>query len=90
MLACVVATRACGAPSVGWCVGVIKEANSDRRYKLDGEVVNFYVHYEIDDNKHLPPRALARHVWRRGCQLVGAAGGTRVGTDSLCHLYGGH
>ena len=36
--------------SVGWCVGVITEANGDRRVKIDGEVVNFYVHYEIDDN----------------------------------------
>ena len=42
-------------PSVGWCVGVVKEANSDRRYKLEGAVVNFYVHYEIDDetSKHV-------------------------------------
>ena len=37
-------------PSVGWCVGIIKEANGDRRFKMDGEVVNFYVHYEIDDD----------------------------------------
>ena len=36
---------------VGWCVGVITEANTDRRYKVDGEVVNFCIHYEIDDNK---------------------------------------
>ena len=42
-------------PSVGWCVGVVAEANGDRRFKLDGEVVNFKVHYEIDDNtsKHV-------------------------------------
>ena len=40
---------------VGWCVGVIKEANKDKRRKVDGEVVNFLVHYEIDDNtsKHV-------------------------------------
>ena len=38
-------------PSVGWCVGLIKEANGDRRFfKMEGEVVNFFVHYEIDDN----------------------------------------
>ena len=37
-------------PSVGWCVGFIKEANGDRRFKMEGEVVNFFVHYEIDDN----------------------------------------
>ena len=36
--------------SVGWCVGVINKANGDRRYKMDGEVINFYVHYEIDDD----------------------------------------
>ena len=23
-------------PSVGWCVGLIKEANGDRRFKMDG------------------------------------------------------
>ena len=33
---------------VGWCVGVVESANGDRRKKMDGEVVNFYVHYEID------------------------------------------
>ena len=37
-------------PSVGWCVGVIKEANTDRRYKMKGEAINFYIHYEIDDD----------------------------------------
>jgi hypothetical protein len=31
--------------SVGWCVGVIKEANSDRRRKMDGEVINLFTHY---------------------------------------------
>ena len=42
-------------PSVGWCVGVIKEANGDRRFKINGEVVNFHVYYEIDDDtsKHV-------------------------------------
>ena len=34
--------------SVGWCVGVIKEANGDRRRKMDGEVINLFTHYEID------------------------------------------
>ena len=34
---------------VGWCVGVITEAGTDRRFKIDSEVVNFYVHYEIDE-----------------------------------------
>ena len=28
--------------SGGWCVGVIKEANGDRRRKMDGEVINFF------------------------------------------------
>ena len=31
-------------------MGIIKEVNGDRRFKMDGEVVNFYVHYEIDDD----------------------------------------
>ena len=29
-------------------VGVIESANGDRRKTMDGEVVNFFVHYEID------------------------------------------
>ena len=37
-------------PSVGWCVGVIKEANTDRRRKMEGKVINFFIHYEIDDD----------------------------------------
>ena len=31
-------------------MGVIKEANKDGRFKMNGQVVNFYVHYEIDDD----------------------------------------
>ena len=34
---------------------MITEANLDKRRKVEGEVVNFFVHYEIDDNK-------SRHV----------------------------
>ena len=36
--------------SVGWCVSIVKEANTDRRFKMDGEVVNFRIHYELDDD----------------------------------------
>jgi hypothetical protein len=36
--------------SVGWCVGLITKANLDKRHKMDREVVNFFVYYEIDDN----------------------------------------
>ena len=25
-------------------------STGDRRFKMEGEVVNFFVHYEIDDN----------------------------------------
>ena len=39
-------------PSVGWCVGLITEANRDgrRTIMIDGAamVANFFVHYEID------------------------------------------
>ena len=31
-------------------MGLIKEANTDRRKKIDGNVINFIVHYEIDDD----------------------------------------
>ena len=57
-----------GWPSVGWCVGLIKEANGDRRFKMEGEVINFFVHYEIDDNT-------SRHVLKLdkyGCDDVDA------------------
>ena len=76
-------------PSVGWCVGYIKEANSDRRYKMEGEVVNFYVHYEIDDN--VSRRAHTRHLRRRCGRLVGAAGGARVAVEGVPrHRQWGH
>ena len=44
-----------GRDGVGWCVGVITEANGDGRRKVDGEVVNFFAHYEIDGDtsKHV-------------------------------------
>ena len=34
---------------------MVESANGDRRKTMDGEVVNFYVHYEIDDDtsKHV-------------------------------------
>lgn len=39
--------------AVGWCVGVVTEANTDGRRKIKIEdkmvVCNFFVHYEIDD-----------------------------------------
>ena len=47
--------------SVGWHVGLIKEANGDRRRKMDGEVINFFVHYEIDDNTSAHVLALATY-----------------------------
>ena len=56
--------------SVGWCVGVIKEANGDRRRKMDGEVINLFTHYEIDDDTRsaCPWHVLTLHVYgaRRG------------------------
>ena len=44
---------------MGWCVGEVVRANSDRRRKIDGGVVNYYVHYEIDDEE-------AEHVLELG------------------------
>ena len=34
--------------AIGWCVGVVESANGDRRFKVAGDVVNFYVFYELD------------------------------------------
>ena len=38
-----------------WDTGVIKEANKDKRFKMNGKVINFNVYYEIDDDtsKHV-------------------------------------
>ena len=56
---------------VGWCVGVIKEANGDRRRTLDGDVVNFFVHYEIDDDTSKHVLTLADYGGERGRGVVG-------------------
>ena len=40
---------------------MITEANGDKRFKVDGEVVNFYIHYEIDDNKSKHVLTLAKY-----------------------------
>ena len=45
-----------------------REANGDKRFKMDGEVVNFFVHYEIDDDT-------SRHVL-----TLDAYGGDEVGS----------
>ena len=56
--------------SVGWCVGVVKEVNGDRRRKMDGEVINLFTHYEIDDDTSAHVLTLMCTVGRvpaRGC-----------------------
>jgi len=40
---------------VGWCSGVIEKANGDKSKTVDGDMVNFLVYYEMDDD-------LSRHV----------------------------
>ena len=40
---------------VGWCTGIVESRNDDRRFKVDGDFVNFWVYYEVDKN-------LSRHV----------------------------
>jgi hypothetical protein len=58
--------------SVGWCVGVITEANLDKRRKVESEMVNFFVHYEIDDNArelvlaHAQPEVVPAHAQHDG------------------------
>ena len=34
----------------GWCSGVIERTNSDKSKMIDGDMVNFMVHYEVDEN----------------------------------------
>ena len=57
--------------AVGWCVGVITEANGDKRVKVDGEVVNFYIHYEIDESTSRSTSSPSPHteamMRARGC-----------------------
>ena len=40
---------------VGWCEGIVEERNQDDRFQLDGDHVNFWVYYSLDDN-------LSKHV----------------------------
>ena len=68
--------------SVGWCVGIVKEANTDRRFKMDGEVVNFRIHYELDDDTSSHVLSLAAYggdgvgslmggcCWRRTSEIM--------------------
>lgn len=44
---------------VGWCSGVIEKANGDKSKKVGGEMANFLVYYEMDDD-------LSRHVLELG------------------------
>ena len=37
-------------PGHGWCEGQIKERNTKKGLKIDGDVVNFLVHYPVDDD----------------------------------------
>ena len=34
----------------GWCSGVIEKTNSDKSRIIDGDMVNFMVYYEVDDD----------------------------------------
>ena len=33
----------------GWCLGVIRSANSDKRYRVGGDYVNFWIRYDGED-----------------------------------------
>jgi len=35
---------------IGWCEGLIEARNDEKRFRIDGDFVNFWVHYPIDDN----------------------------------------
>ena len=35
----------------GWCSGVIERTNSDTSKMIDGDMVNFMVYYEVDDEE---------------------------------------
>jgi len=35
---------------VGWCEGLIEARNDEKRFRIDGDFVNFWVHYPIDNN----------------------------------------
>ena len=37
--------------AIGWQPGVITRRNTDARRKRDGELANFYIHYEVDDDE---------------------------------------
>ena len=39
----------------GWCEGIIEKANGDKSKTVDGDMINFEIYYERDDN-------LSRHV----------------------------
>ena len=36
---------------VGWCEGTITSQNELKKNKIAGDVINFYVHYPVDDNE---------------------------------------
>ena len=40
---------------MGWCSGVIEKANGDKSKTINGDMVNFEIYYETDDD-------LSRHV----------------------------
>ena len=44
-----------GRADVGWCPGVIEKANGNKSKTVDGDMCNFFVYYEMDDD-------LSRHV----------------------------
>jgi len=56
---------------VGWCEGEVRERNTNKRLKIDGDHVNFYVYYAMDDN-------LSKHV----LELEGYAWGPDADVDS--------
>ena len=33
----------------GWCLGKLEARNKDRRFKIDGKMVNFIAKFEIDE-----------------------------------------
>ena len=62
-------------PLVGWCYGVIHVANTDRRRKVHGNLVNVVAHYEIDGShgNHFLEMSMYG-VWSRRNLGLGATG----------------
>ena len=72
---------------VGWCEGIVEQRNSEKRFKIGTDQVNFWVYYHLD--VRAPPLlAPSLSLLRACCFVVLARKNSILVTQHLSYKFG--